>query len=988
MAVSAISGIMGAIGTAVAAGTIQGLVFFSFQGWAAFAALTATFTALGAISRALSGSPDLESMSGLNFNSRSAKDSRKLIYGEVRMAGTLVFIGTSGSDNRNLNYVIALAGNECNLIKEMYINDHKAWTNTGGLDSVYTKDGVDYAFIDPKPMGGGSTQADTALAVWDDDEHTLDDCCYAYVKLAYHGDIYTGGAPNVSFVIEGKRIYDPRQDNTSSVYDASLGVSTQRPDDPLTWRYSDNPAIVLLDYMRDKKFGVGEPLANFDLPTLAASADNCDEDVSLSAGGTQKRYTCNGVLDTRASHKANIENILSSMIGSCYFSGGKFYIKSYEYATPHTNVVDENMCVAPMELVTRQSRRNLYNAVKGQFVSDEEDYTICDYPAQIGKTASTALVTDQYYYITDVGTTDWTAVGASASTRGVIFKATGTTTGDGKASSYAGDDGEIIYLDLNLPMTKNNIRAQRIAKLTMLKSRLQAKIKMTLNMEAMKFRVGDNIKVSNARLGYVAKIFEIQSLQIVPSISGINVEIEATENASTAYNWTTSDEVDFTTHGEVPLYNGRTVATPTLASATPYTTVASDGTVVHKVDLAYSVTNEGFLDHYEILYAQTGTSITLYQYSGKDSTKATISGLLPNTQYAFLVIAVNQRGARSSASSILNATTGSDTVPKIPSFYRVSKTDDTAPTDGEFTAVAGRSKKDKDVVMTKNTTATPDKTHVWTYDLASTAWVADDDFVSGDTIINESITGDNIKATTVTANKFSGAVTEHSAFFYDYNQTATSSLTPWALAGVPATELSITKNRVIEALCEFTLYRYSSTPSKWSVIAPIQVEVPATSPNYYMGDCYYQSTPATNYQWVYSTGDYTNASGSFGYVSVTTAPSVLATIEGCYYDATNNRTYFLLYKYGTPLITASAGQHADLSYHPYGTSSAGAWVTMKTHSYSHFTISGTSTVQMPMRVSMGQRTEATNFRISLQNYSSSSVTIIGAEVTGSITSRM
>ncbi len=51
-------------------------------------------------------------------------------------------------------------------------------------------------------------------------------------------------------------------------------------------------------------------------------------------------------------------------------------------------------------------------------------------------TASTALVVGQQYQIVTTGTSNFTTVGASSNTAGVIFTATGTTTGSGTANLY------------------------------------------------------------------------------------------------------------------------------------------------------------------------------------------------------------------------------------------------------------------------------------------------------------------------------------------------------------------------------------------------------------------------------------------------------------------------------------------------------------------------------------------------------------------------
>ena len=62
-------------------------------------------------------------------------------------------------------------------------------------------------------------------------------------------------------------------------------------------------------------------------------------------------------------------------------------------------------------------------------------------------TAATALVTGTVYQILTVGTTDFTLVGASANTVGVIFTATGAGTGDGTVSGQQGVEKGEQWLD-------------------------------------------------------------------------------------------------------------------------------------------------------------------------------------------------------------------------------------------------------------------------------------------------------------------------------------------------------------------------------------------------------------------------------------------------------------------------------------------------------------------------------------------------------------
>ncbi len=72
------------------------------------------------------------------------------------------------------------------------------------------------------------------------------------------------------------RIWDPRD-------------AAQDPDDPSTWRWSANQALVLLDMLRHEDC-LAVPAARIDLESFRAGADLCDEPVPLRAGGTEPRY--------------------------------------------------------------------------------------------------------------------------------------------------------------------------------------------------------------------------------------------------------------------------------------------------------------------------------------------------------------------------------------------------------------------------------------------------------------------------------------------------------------------------------------------------------------------------------------------------------------------------------------------------------------------------------------------------------------------------
>ena len=108
---------------------------------------------------------------------------------------------------------------------------------------------------------------------------------------------------------------------------------------------------------------------------------------------------------------------------------------------------------------------NTNEASPGLFFKDSNGDLVKIGPVHIGtsapnsspaSTAATALVTGATYQILTVGTSDFTAVGASANTVGTIFTATGTTTGTGTVSGQQGNEKGEQWLDTSL--TPNELK--------------------------------------------------------------------------------------------------------------------------------------------------------------------------------------------------------------------------------------------------------------------------------------------------------------------------------------------------------------------------------------------------------------------------------------------------------------------------------------------------------------------------------------------------
>ena len=577
MAIAAIAGLAAVGSTAAIAGTLA--IGFT----AAFTAF-AVGAGLSMVSRALMPTPSVGAqMSGTTTTVREPASTRTMVYGRARVGGSIVYLDSTGTDNEFMHMVIAVAGHAIDAYEEVWFNDEKIWD--GGYVGSWA------TYVDLNFHDGTQTTADANLVSrstqWTAN-HKLLDTAYIYVRLKYDVEQFANGLPNISTVVRGKKVYNPATSST-------------------VW--SQNPALIVRDYLLDSKYGLAEDAANINAASVSTAQTLCDQNVALDAGGTQKRYVCDGVVDTGNSREANIEALLSAMAGRLIHSGGEYFISGSAYVTP-TVTIDESVLVGAISTQTKQSRRSIYNGVKGVFLSEEDNYILADYPAQI-------------------------------------------------SSTYSATDGDPIYLDMPLPTTTNNVRAQRLAKLALLQSRQQTSVSLPCNLAALKFKAGDNIMVTNAKIGWSAKVFQVLGYTFdLGSDGSIIVNVEAIETASSIYNWASSDEEDYLAGGEVSLYDGRTVAAPTSFAGTASTATNLDGAIVPQIVSTWTASADAFVVKYDY---QWSTNNSDWNSSDVEGTQFTISPTIGAATYYTRVRAVNELGVRS-AFVTANVTAVGDTV--------------------------------------------------------------------------------------------------------------------------------------------------------------------------------------------------------------------------------------------------------------------------------------------------------------------------------------
>lgn len=431
---------------------------------------------------------------------------RETVYGSTKKSGAILFMETTDS-NKQLHMLIQIASHEIQSFDTIYFNDEELTiarqTNLSGsivndangifryyvtAPSKYAKNTTE--IIQEPPYGIGKsygnkiklhTGSDSQLADADlvgivskwTSRHRLRGIAYIYLQLEYDADAFPNGVPNVSAEIKGKKLFDFRDSSTA---------------------FSSNPALCIYDYLTDTRLGLGIDTSEIDTTSFTTMANLCDENVSKVGGGTEKRYTCNGIVYSDIAPMNVLEDLLTSCLGNLSYSNGKFILTGGQYVSP-TVSLDENDFISGISVQTKQSRKQLFNTVKGIFTSSQTNWQPTDYPA----------VT---------------------------------------SSTFVSADGESIYADIDLPYTESSATAQRIAKVILFKNRQQIVLTAKINLKGFKLQVGDTVNVTNSRLGFTNKVFEVAEWSFDTSTDNLGIDVVLRETNSTIYDWN-AEELEF-----------------------------------------------------------------------------------------------------------------------------------------------------------------------------------------------------------------------------------------------------------------------------------------------------------------------------------------------------------------------------------------------------------------------------------------------------------
>jgi len=532
--------------------------------------------------------------SGYTVNSKGSALHHQVIYGKTKVGGVVVFDDATGANNEYLSRIIAFAGHEVEDFEEIFLDNYKV-TSLGADGNVATVQEVDEkgnlisgtsstrfsGLVKIRKIDGGHTSSLDGQSLsnfsskWTN-SHILRGI--AHLAIVFKADLptssddvsaYPNGLPVVTALVKGKKVYDPR---TSTI------------------AWSDNPALIIRDFLTNTSYGLGEDEVNIDDDRIETAADICDEAVTTDSS---TRYTCNGAWLTSAVPVDLLSQFVATCAGTVWYAQGKWRLKAGQYTTPVLNLNEDDLR-SPLSISTRHSRRDNFNGVRGVFKGPASNYQPTDYP----------LVTD--------------------------------------SSFVAADNNQESLLDLPLPFTDTPGEAQRIANIALERNRSQITLTGAFGLRAFQLEVGDIVTLTNSRLGYTNEIFEVVHWAFgVGEDQGLDVNLVLRAITTTAYD-EYADTAFESENTDFPNPNANLTINSLTVSGSGKT--LGDGSFLPNAIVSWGAPGNPFVTSYDVEWRQT--SETDYNSTTTPETSIEIGPFVDGVQYLIRVRAVTEGGSR------------------------------------------------------------------------------------------------------------------------------------------------------------------------------------------------------------------------------------------------------------------------------------------------------------------------------------------------------
>lgn len=385
-----------------------------------------------------------------------------------------------------------------------------------------------------------------------------------------------------------------------------------------TKKYTENPALCISDYLTHSKLGIGISGDEINSASVKVAANECDETVTNEDNSTENRYTLNGSIQTNEKYREVIARMASSMAGQVVYSKGKFHIQAGATSIEGTEY-DESDLISSLSVQTQLPIDQVFNSVRTSFVSSSQNYTSKDIePVQ--------------------------------------------------EEEYIKKDGEEKWKETSLPFTKSHTMAKRISRIRLRKVRNPITIEADFMLKAYKNQVGDVVYITNDRMGWDKKQFEITEWRLENKSDDqgetLSVHMKMRERPNSVYD-NQQEPLDSST-GDITLRTPNNISAPTGFTVTNNTITLEDGSTNPRFVLSWDdapdsfVNSGGLVEIQKKLSSKSAWAQNVAVLDADTTQKTVQSDIIGGENYDFRIRFTNIEGSASPwTSNNDNASSGS-----------------------------------------------------------------------------------------------------------------------------------------------------------------------------------------------------------------------------------------------------------------------------------------------------------------------------------------
>ena len=562
-----------------------------------------------------------------------------VIYGRRRVGSTLALLHTHNGRSQNLVAIYALSVGEVDHIEldtieinGVSIKDRKVFDNgyyagsdkvSSGAGSLCTASQIGqiqesnagqsgtnparrYRMVFNAHHGASDQTVDPMLLASVPEvitsNHRLRGIAYIAASYEYSNEGQFRSIPQLTVVVKGKKLYDPRKDGS-----ITGGSGSHRYDTPSTFEWSDNAALCLLDYLREDEYGKGLASSSINLQSFQTAANTSEQAIDTpDYSGQFDNVTFSGTagdrfinVDTETWRRAKIGSLLTVRDGNSSTEFDQVTLidalryHEFEETDPiHQLVVDDTLSTnytnengTALTKVRRFHCNGVINTDANVLENTQEllanmrgilNYIDGKYEVTLEDTASSTFTVTDDHIIQDVGISVNYENKSQKANKVVVQFFNGlkgyemdTVTvyhdpnNDDDFSDFKSEDGgEELELLVDFPHIVNKYVAYNMGKAILGRSRNQTTISFTGTPELYKVKVGDVITVNYSPVGFTSKLFRVEAMNLHPN--GL-VDVQAIEYLD-IYTWDAPPQESIEDLARIP--TGREVKAPSGLSFT------------------------------------------------------------------------------------------------------------------------------------------------------------------------------------------------------------------------------------------------------------------------------------------------------------------------------------------------------------------------------------------------------------------------------------